>query len=77
MNWKLTSPARATFKYPKISWLIGKNLELQPNINTQKIPILNLWMNWKNLCPNLSFTVENKIGNLHNKLRLFTFKLSK
>ena len=77
MNWKLTSPARATFKYPKMSQLIGKNLEVQPNINTQKMPILNLWMNWKNLSPNLSFTVENKIGSLHNKLRLFTLKLNK
>ena len=27
-------------------------------------------MNWENLCPNLSFTVEN---NLH-KIRLFTFE---
>ena len=22
-------------------------------------------MNWENLCPNLSFTVENKMENLH------------
>ena len=74
MNWKkLRSPARARFKNPKIPWLIGKNLEMQLNTNTQKIAILNLWMNWKNLCPNLSFTVENKIGNLH-KIRLFTFQ---
>ena len=49
---KLRSPARATFKNPKISWLTGKNLEIQPTTNIQKIPILNLWMNWKNLCPN-------------------------
>ena len=26
-------------------------------------------MNWKKLFPNLSFTVENKIGNLH-KIRM-------
>ena len=60
---KLRNPARAAFKNPKISWLNGKNLEVQPNSNTQKIPILNLWMNWKSLCPNLSSTVENKIGS--------------
>ena len=24
-------------------------------------------MNWEKLCPNLSFTVENKIGNLYKK----------
>ena len=23
--------------------------------------MLNLWMSWENLCPNLTFTVENKI----------------
>ena len=32
-----------------------------------KFKILNLWINWKNLCPNLSFTVENKMGNSHKK----------
>ena len=32
-----------------------------------KIKILNLWMIWEKLCPNLSFTVENKMGNLHKK----------
>ena len=53
--------------------LIGKNVEVQPKTNTQKIPVLNLWMNWENSCPNLSLAVENKIGNLH-KIRLFTFQ---
>ena len=74
MNLKKSrSPATATFKNYKISWLIGKNLEVQPNTNTQKIPILNLWMHWENLCPNLSFTVKSKVGNLH-KARLSTFQ---
>ena len=73
-NWeKLRSPIRATFKNPKMYLLIGKNVEVQPKTNTQKIPILNLWMNWENSCPNLSLAVENKIGNLH-KIRLFTFQ---
>ena len=42
------------FKNPNLSILyrIGKSLE-----------ILNLWLNWENLRPNLRFTVENKIGN--------------
>ena len=53
--------------------LIGKNVEVQPKTNTQKIPVLNLWRNWENSCPNLSLAVENKIGNLH-KIRLFTFQ---
>ena len=30
-----------------------------------KIQMLNLWMSWENLCLNLSFTVENKMGDLH------------
>ena len=63
MNWeKSRSPARTTFKNPKISLLIGKNLEVQSKTNTQKIPVWNLWRNWKNLWSYLSFTVENKIG---------------
>ena len=32
-----------------------------------KIQMLNLWMSWENLCPNLSFTVENKMGNSHKR----------
>ena len=37
-----------------------------------KISFLNLWMNLEKLCPNLSFNVENEIGNLHG-IRLLTF----
>ena len=32
-----------------------------------KIQMLNLWMSWENLCPNLTFTVENKMGNSHKR----------
>ena len=39
---KMRSLARATFKNPKISLLIGKNLEVHPKINTKNIPLLNL-----------------------------------
>ena len=53
---KMRSLATATFKNPIISLLIEKNLEVQPKTNTQKIPTLNIW---KDLCPYLSFTVEN------------------
>ena len=57
MNWeKLGSPARATFKNPKLSLQNGKIFEEQPNF-----------------CPNLRFTVENKISNLR-KIRLLTFQ---
>ena len=37
-----------------------------------KISILNLWMNWGKLGPNLRFT-ENEMSNLHN-ITLFTFQ---
>ena len=30
-------------------------------------------MNWEKLGPNLSFTVENEMGNLH-KIMLFSFQ---
>ena len=65
MNWEnLGSSARTTFK----------NQNLFVNWEQQKkIRILHLWMNWEKLSPNLSFTVESKIGNLH-KVRLFTFQ---
>ena len=39
----------------------------QPKTNISTSDILNLWMNWERLCPNLSFTDENKMGNLHEK----------
>ena len=68
MNWeKSRSLARATFKNPKISLLIGKNLEAKPKTNTPKIPIWNLWRNCENLCPYLSLSVENRTGNLHRE----------
>ena len=37
--------------------------------------MLNLWMSWENLCPNLSFFLENKKGNSH-KRRWSHFKLN-
>ena len=49
-----------------------KNLETLTYDQHSKIAILNVWMNGERLYPNLSFTVENKIGNLH-KVRLLTF----
>ena len=36
INWEKGSPARATFKNPKISLLLFNNLEVQPKANTQK-----------------------------------------
>ena len=47
-----------------------ENLEVYCTTQDQyfKIQILNLSMNCaKNLCPNLNFTVKNKMGNTHKK----------
>ena len=47
---------------PSLLW-IGKNLEIYTAWNQHfKIQMLDLWMGWESLCPNLSFTVENKVG---------------
>ena len=29
--------------------------------------MLNLWMSWENLCPNLTFYLENKKWNSHER----------
>ena len=61
--------------FPSFLW-IGKKLEIYTAPDQHfKIQMLNLWMSWKNLCPNLSFTVENKMGNLHER-RWSHFKLN-
>ena len=72
-NWQVQpeQPSKISFK---ISLWIGKNLEVQPKNNAQKFPILNLWMNWEKLGPNLCFTVENKASNLH-KIKLLLFQI--
>ena len=41
-----------------------------------KFQILILWMNWENLCPYLSFNVENKMGNSYKRGWRY-FKLNK
>ena len=67
-DWKkLRSPPRLTFKNPKISLLTEENEEIHPKTITR--------MNWGNFCPNLSFTVENEVGNLH-RIGLLIFQLN-
>ena len=68
LNWEeLRSPARATFKNPKISWLIGKNLQRKTNTKNPNFESMDELGKF-----DLSFTVENKVGNFH-KRRLFSF----
>ena len=53
--------------FPSLLW-IEKNLEIYTAPDQHfKIQMLNLWMSWENLCPNLTFTVENKMGNSHKR----------
>ena len=66
LNWEeLRSPARATFKNPKISWLIGKNLYRKTNTKNPNFESMDELGKF-----DLSFTVENKVRNFH-KIRLF------
>ena len=59
-------PARATFKDINFQSLYEMGKTWRYSLSPEsKAPILNLQMNWGNLCPNLSFTDENKIVNLH------------
>ena len=55
------------FQFPISLWT-EKNLEIYTAPDQHfKIQMLNLWMSWENLCPNLTFTVENKMGNSHKR----------
>ena len=66
MNWeKLRSPTKATFENSNFQFpgQLGKlwQQSLRPAFKSVSF---NLWMNWENLCPNLSFAIENSMGNL-------------
>ena len=63
---------------------LGKIGKSSPEHNSN-FPMFNIFANWENsqcktmdenwkkLCPNLNFNVENKIGNLH-EIRLFKLR---
>ena len=70
-GWKFGNVIYAFYKSQSpISFM---NWEKLGNIHSSRptfqnpIPMLNLWMSKENLCPNLSLTVENKMGNSHKK----------
>ena len=81
MNWGKFGDAIQAFQksqYPIsfMNWEKLGNLHKAPD-QYFKMQMLNLWMSWENLCPNLSFTVENKMGNLHKrKWSHFKLKIS-
>ena len=62
---KMRGSARATLKITKSLYELGKKLGRSAKDRHSKISILNLWMKKKKFCPNLRFTVENKIGDLY------------
>ena len=71
MNWGKFGSAICAFQKSRFSSFMNwENLVKIYIAQDQhfKIQILNLWMNWENLCPNLSFIVENKMDKSHKKV---------
>ena len=65
---KLRSPARATFKNSGFQSFheLTKRFKVEPSETFRNLN-LNLRVNGEIVSPNLSFTVENKDGNLHKE----------
>ena len=56
-NLEMQSRLFKNRNFPSLLW-IGKNLKIYRAPDQHfKIQMLNLWMSWENLCPNLSFTL--------------------
>ena len=65
--WKCNLDFSENHNFPSFSW-IGESLKVYTAPDQHfKIQILNPWINWEMLCPNLSFPVQNKMGNSHKK----------
>ena len=68
LNGKMVKIWKCNLGFLKIPLWIEKNLEIYTAPDQHfKIKMLNLLMSWENLCPNLNFTVENKMGNSHKR----------
>ena len=70
MNWGKSGNAIWAFQKSQfpISLWIEKNLEIYTAPDQHfKIQMLSLWVSWENLCPNSTFTVENKMGYSHKR----------
>ena len=69
VNLEMQSRLFKSPNFPSLLW-IGKNLEIYTAPDQRfKIQMLILWMSWENLYPNLSATVENKMGNSQKRGR--------
>ena len=66
MNWgKLTSLARRTFKNPNFKSVCEMPRTSKCSLTRRfKSPNFESVDDWETLCPYLSFTTENKMGNL-------------
>lgn len=53
-----------------VNW---ENVETSVYDQHSKVSILSLWMNWGKLFTNLSFTIDNRIGNLHEAAHISNF----
>ena len=72
VNWEKFGNAIQAFQKSQFSisfmnWAKLGNKVYRPPDQQFKIKMLNLWMSWKNVCPNLSFTVENNMGHSHKR----------
>ena len=66
-NLEMLSKLLKNPTFPSLLWT-GKNLEIYTAPDQHfKIKMMHLRMSWKNVCPNLSFTVENEMGNSHKR----------
>ena len=76
INWILWCHMSSYWKTTLTSWpnmkvrgqkFISSHLLKNPISLWIEIQMLNLWMSWENLCPNLTFFLENKMGNSHKR----------
>ena len=65
-NFEIQSSLFKNPNFQSLLW-VGENLDIYTTLNHHfKIQLLNIW-SWENLCPNWSFTVENKMGDSHKR----------
>ena len=66
MNWEKLGFAPQAFQKSQFSiseFELGKIGSIHSPRQIFQNRSLNLWMNWQKSCPNLSFSVENKMGS--------------
>ena len=46
---------------------LGNIQSPRPRFKNPNVEFMDVWMSWENLCPNLTVTVANKMGNLYKR----------